>query len=107
MSTSLAQLIWSGLHCDPEDPGITELWEQMPADVHARYEAVAATVRVHLAVGSAVPLTAPRRWSSAADIPQGTLFRPLGSAREIVRADHASQAEILDGQYARGYVEVR
>ncbi|MGI5223245.1 hypothetical protein [Nocardia sp. CA-290969] len=105
MSNSLAQLIWSGLHCDPEDPGTGEVWEQLPASARERFEIVATEVTAYLA--QQPPQWTPRGWSCAADIPAGARFRPVGSTQEFTRGGRPEEADAFDRRFARGYVEVR
>jgi hypothetical protein len=105
MSTSLAQLIWFGLHCDPDDPSAGEVWDELPATARERFEIVATEVSAYLA--QQPQQWTPRRWSCAADIPTGARFRPVGSTREFTRGARIDEADAFDRRYARGYVEVR
>ncbi|TLF96772.1 hypothetical protein FEK35_27155 [Nocardia cyriacigeorgica] len=117
MSDTLARTIWACLCCDPDDPAADTVWPQLPAEVRARYESTAELLRKQLAQPSPTQWT-PRHFRSAAEVPDGCRFRPVGEDCEYIRVQAHARAAVpannavrysidtLDGRYARGYVEV-
>ncbi|MFE7747079.1 hypothetical protein [Nocardia sp. NPDC057455] len=117
----LARALWATMECDPEDS--SPPWQAVPRAVHDRYIDRAAALERALedlgwtAPGNDAP---PQRWTSAAAVPIGVRFRPVGTiriferlagglCREIRRDGSGSRrcVTVVDRLACRGLIEAR
>ncbi|MEV5391884.1 hypothetical protein [Nocardia farcinica] len=87
--------LWAVTRCDPDDP--QPPWEDLHPDEQANWCGRWARLRAALIAQNWTPPPAPAaggRWHSAREIPDGTIFRPIGSVRVYKRrGDRAIQLE--------------
>lgn len=111
----LARLLWTQLHCTPEDTDTRALWLQLPATVRRQFGQLANTVREHLERVEA--WRRPRRWESVLEIPTGVMFTPVDDDRKFRRVGEWALAlppaapiryhlGAMDATFRDGYREV-